>query len=179
MPPSPALPPRPPRAHPGPAPHLPWPPTPPAQAPPCARPGSPALTVLRGGNPLANIIVVPVFVVAATALGHAFHLVLVEERLAGRALRVAAWGGCRAGRRLTSQARQCELSLHRRLCLSCPRGRQGAAGTPHPLACALSWGDEVWPPHRSLSSPSRPGRSIRQSPLGFRQVFRQGAPQGW
>ena len=59
-------------------------------------------TVLRGGNPRASIIVVPISVVAAAALGHTLHLVLIEERLAGRALRVAAWGGRRAGRRLAS-----------------------------------------------------------------------------
>ena len=99
--------------------------------------GSPALTVLRGGNPRASIIVVPISVVAAAALGHTLHLVLIEERLAGRALRVAAWGGRRAGRRLTSRARRCARLLHRRLRLPVPgadMGRQEPLA-PSPVCC--------------------------------------------
>ena len=99
-------------------------------APPRTHTGSPALTVLCGGNPRANIIVVPISVVAAAALCHALHPVLVEERLAGRALRVAAWVGW-AGRRLTARAGRCALLLSRRLCLPVP----GAdTGRQEPLA---------------------------------------------
>ena len=106
-------------------------------APPSTRTGSPALTVLRAGNPRASIVVVPISVVAATALGHTLHLVLVEEWLAGRALRVAAWGGRRAGRRLTSRARRRVRLLHRRLCLPVPgadMGRQEPLA-PSPVCC--------------------------------------------
>lgn len=61
----------------------------PAPALPAPLLRSPALAVLCCGDTGAHIVVVPILVVAAT-LGHTLHLVLAEERLAGRTLWVAA-----------------------------------------------------------------------------------------
>lgn len=155
----------------------------PASCPPRPHPrsatGSPAPAVLRRGDPGASIIVVSILVVAALTLGHALHLVLIEERLAGWALWVATWGGHRAGRTLPSQARWWGCPGRHPSLSPRPEGGRGEAGAPLPRCLRLCWGDEAWPPWNSLPSPSVPGRSIRQCPRGFRQVLRQGSPQGW
>ena len=165
-----------------------WPRPVPAPCPPRPRPrsatGSPALAVLRRGDPGAGIVVVSVLVVAAATLGHALHLVLVEERLAGRALWVAAWGGHRAGRRLPSQARWWGCPGRHPSLSPCPEGGHGEAGAraecagatrrglprtacPHLPGLAGPSGNARWGSGRSSGrGPRRAGSAIRTPLVG-------------
>lgn len=146
-------------------------------APPRTHTGSPALTVLRGGNSSCQHHSSSPCLCRSSRCTHStrLHQSSLKSGLLRRALRVAAWVG-RAGEKTHDRAGRCVLLLSRVSASTSPRGRHGAAGALA-YACVLSWGDGVAPTETAVL-PSRPGRSIRPTHWGSGEVFRQGTPQG-